>query len=119
MDENHHAVLRLSGMPVRRVELALRTAGKESLIATAPLGPASFGPVRLQVDAQADRYEFSFAGEGMDWTVLGTVGVSSLAGLDLALDSATRGRGLTVGVYASGFGPMPPADFQSFDWVRS
>ena len=119
MDENHHAVLRLSGVPVRRVELALRTAGKESIIATAPLGPASFGPVRLQVDAQADRYEFSFAGEGMDWTPLGTVGVSALAGLDLALDPATRGRGLTVGVYASGFGPMPPADFQSFDWVRS
>ncbi|XHS79986.1 family 43 glycosylhydrolase [Burkholderiaceae bacterium UC74_6] len=118
MDENHHALLRLSGIPVRRVELVLRSAGKERILATAPLGPASFGPVRLQLDAQADRYEFAFAGEGMEMTPLGSVPITVLAGLDLALDPASRGRGLSVGVYASGPGSMPPADLQSFDWVQ-
>lgn len=118
MDENHHALLRLTGVPARRVELVLRSAGAEHVVATAPLGPASFGPVRLQVDAQADRYEFAFAGEGMDWAPLGDVPIAALAGLDLALDPASRGRGLFVGVYASGPGSMPPADFQSFDWVQ-
>ncbi|MBV8503158.1 MAG: family 43 glycosylhydrolase [Paucibacter sp.] len=110
-DEAHHALLRLtgSGTAPRRVELMVRVKGQERIVAAAPLiGAAAFGAVRLRLDAYAERYDFSYAGEGADWRLLGSVPFNALAGDDSP-------AGLRIGLYASGPGAMPPADFDWFE----
>ena len=108
-DEAHHALLRVTGAGARRVELLARVKGQDRIIASAPLqGAAAFGAVRLRVDAYAERYDFSFAGEGADWQPLGGLVPSALT----TPDSVT---GVRIGLYASGAGSMPPADFDWFE----
>lgn len=108
-DEANHALLRVTGTGPRRVELLARIKGQDSLVASRPLqGPAAFGAVRLRVDAYAERYDFSFAGETDDWQLLGSLLPSVLA----AEGSET---GLRMGLFANGPGAMPPADFDWFE----
>ncbi len=111
-DDEHHVRLRVTGFATRRVELLSRIKGEDKLLARLDLGAAAFGPVQLQLQATPDRYEFSVVSvEGQPAQVLGSVPAA-------ALSLPNSFTGAYVGLYASGPGTMPPADFDWFDLVE-
>jgi len=109
-DEAHHVRLRVVGdggaAALRRVELVRGLDGKETVLGSAAL-PA--GAVQLEVQALPDRYEFAAAGAGQ---ALARVG-PSVPVADLSVPGSFTGT--YYGLYASGPGAMPPADFDWFD----
>ena len=110
-DEATHCLLRVvagtdgAGRWGRRVELLSRVNGVSTLLESLPCGA---GPLRLQVDADAERHAFSVAAEGGERLALGSVPTASLS-----VDGSFTGT--YVGLYASGAQPMPPADFDWFE----
>ena len=108
LDESRHVRLRVTGGNTRRVELVTRLQGVEKVVGGLDNSAIGFGPVRLQIDAWPDRYEFSAAGAGQPPRALGSVPVTALS----SPDSFT---GMFFGLYASGPGSMPSADFDWFD----
>jgi alpha-N-arabinofuranosidase len=107
-DEDHHVRLRVVGTDgVRRAVLFTRLGGHERVQARSgqDLPP---GPLRLQVQAHADRYEFAVAAAGAAPQPLGSVPVAALS-----LPNSFTGH--YFGVYASGPAAMPPADFDWFE----
>ena len=109
-DEANHYVLRITGMPQRRIELVTRVAGVSSVQSTRPLDA---GPVSLQVESFPDRYEFSFSVGSGPMHAIGSAPTKPLA------SEKTGGfTGVFVGMYATAAlkGPMPPADFSWFDY---
>ncbi len=106
-DEGHHALLRITGTGPRRAELVARVKGRETRVAQLPLGgEAAYGALRLRVDAWPERYDFFVAAEVGDWQAVGSVPTSALA-------VASGCAGARFGLFASGPGAMPPANF---DW---
>jgi xylan 1,4-beta-xylosidase len=106
-EENHYA-LRVTGVAQRRIELLERVKGKTRVAATAPL-PA--GAVRLQVDAFAGRYVFSYSAADGAMKELGALPTRALSS-----ESAGGFTGVFVGMYAAGQNNMAPADFAWFDY---
>jgi len=107
-DEANHYELRIAGAGARRVELVTRIKGTSTVQRTAAVGA---GDVTLQVEAFPDRYEFSY---GVDDGALAPLG--SVPTRPLASEQTGGFTGVFVGMYASGPAPMPPADFDWFDY---
>jgi alpha-N-arabinofuranosidase len=111
-NEANHYLLRVTGVPQRRVELVLRIAGQSVVLKTLPLAP---GPVMLQVQGDPDNYAFSFSQGDGPLQPMGSAPTQPL--------SSERAGGFTsvfVGLYAtagkSAGAAMPPADFGWFDY---
>jgi alpha-N-arabinofuranosidase len=113
-NENNYYELRITGTPQRRLELLARAGGVTSLQATAALPPGN-GPVQLQVESWADRYEFSYSAGGANapLKLVGTVPTAPLSS-----ESAGGFTGVFIGMYAEGARQqaMPAADFAWFDY---
>ncbi|MHA4866490.1 glycoside hydrolase family 43 protein [Duganella sp. PWIR1] len=113
-NENNYYELRITGTPQRRLELLARAGGVTSLQATAALPPGN-GPVQLQVESWADRYEFSYSASGANapLKMIGTVPTAPLSS-----ESAGGFTGVFIGMYAEGARQqaMPAADFAWFDY---
>ena len=109
-NEANHYELRITGAPGRRIELVTRIDGVSTLVQTMPL---ESGLVRLQVEAFADRYEFSFSMPGGATRAMGSAPTRALSS-----EKAGGFTGVFVGMFASGAAvtPMPPADFAWFDY---
>ncbi len=112
-NEANHYALRVTGVVQRRIELETRVAGITTIAATQGL---TAGPVTLQVEAFADRYEFSFR-SGRD----APRALGSAPTRPLATEKAGGFTGVFIGMYATaGTGaktPAPPADFAWFDYL--
>jgi len=107
-DELNHYELRIAGRGARRVELVTRVKGVSTVQRSASIGA---GDVTLQVEAFPDRYEFSYGVAGGALAPLGSAPTRALA------SEQTGGfTGVFVGLYAQGPAPMPPADFDWFDY---
>jgi alpha-N-arabinofuranosidase len=107
-DEANHYELRIAGAGARRVELASRVAGTSRIERSAPIDA---GGVTLQVEAYPDRYEFAYRVADGAMAPLGSLPTRALS------SEKTGGfTGVFVGMYASGPAPMPPADFDWFDY---
>lgn len=110
-NEKNYYELRVTGTKERKLELLARTKGVTSLQASAPLPP---GPVVLQVESWADRYEFSYSAGGVPLKQIG----SSLPTGALSSEAASGFTGVFIGMYAEGAKEqtMPAADFAWFDY---
>jgi alpha-N-arabinofuranosidase len=107
-DELNHYELRIAGAGGRRVELVTRVKGVSAVVRSAPIGA---GDVVLQVEAFPDRYEFGYGVAGAALRSLGAAPTRALS------SEETKGfTGVFVGMFASGAPPMPPADFDWFDY---
>jgi alpha-N-arabinofuranosidase len=80
------------------------------LKSTAPLPP---GPVVLQVESWADRYEFSYSAGGVPLKQVGSLPTGALSS-----EAAGGFTGVFIGMYAEGARQqtMPAADFAWFDY---
>ncbi len=111
-NEANHYLLRVTGAPQRRVELVLRIGGQSVLLKTLSLAP---GPVALQVQAAPESYTFSVSQGGSAPQVLGNVPTQPLSS-----ERAGGFTGVFMGLYATAGTardvPMPPADFDWFDY---
>jgi alpha-N-arabinofuranosidase len=110
-NEKNYYELRVTGTrQQRRLELVARAGGVTSLQASAVL-PA--GPVTLQVESHANRYEFSYSSGGAPAKLIGTVPTAPLTS-----ESAGGFTGVFIGMYAEGVNQkaMPVADFAWFDY---
>jgi alpha-N-arabinofuranosidase len=107
-DEANHYELRVTGVQPRRIELATRVAGVLRIERSAPVGA---GGVTLQVEAFPERYEFSY---GVGAGAMQPFG--SAPAKPLSSEKSGGFTGVFVGMYASGPGSMPPADFDWFDY---
>ena len=111
-NEANHYELRVSGVAQRRIELVTRIAGVTNIVAAEPLAA---GAVTLQVEAFADRYEFSFRSAGGAMRPIGSAPTQPLA-----TEKAGGFTGVFIGMYATaGSGakaPAPPADFAWFEY---
>jgi alpha-N-arabinofuranosidase len=70
--------------------------GGTRVLASAPLDPASPGPIRLRIDADADRYAFLYAQPGDEWVTL----ADSVDGVVLSTAAAGGFVGAVFGLYA-------------------
>jgi xylan 1,4-beta-xylosidase len=72
------------------------------------------GPVTLCVQAKEDQYEFLFGAQGKPLQSLGTAATK-----DLSTEIAGGFTGVYFGMYAThtSSGPMPPADFDWFEYL--
>ena len=110
-NEKNYYELRVTGAPVRRLELVTRVDGVTAVQATAVLPP---GVVTLAVESFANRYQFSYRS--------GTAAPSSLIGTaptaPLSSELAGGFTGVYIGMFAEGAGKaaMPAADFSWFDY---
>jgi alpha-N-arabinofuranosidase len=110
-NENNYYELRITGTrQQRRLELVARAGGVTSLQASTALAA---GPVTLQVESHANRYEFSYSSSGAPAKLLGTVPTAPLTS-----ESAGGFTGVFIGMYAEGANhkAMPVADFAWFDY---
>jgi alpha-N-arabinofuranosidase len=107
-EANHYEVRVAGGIGARWVELVTRVKGVASVVRASPI---EAGDVTLQVEAFPDRYEFSY---GVDRGALKPLG--SAPTRPLASEETGGFTGVFVGMYASGPAPMPPADFDWFDY---
>jgi alpha-N-arabinofuranosidase len=106
-NEQNHYELRVTGAPQRRIELLIRVKGVTTMQASAALPE---GPVTLQVESFADRYQFSF-GSGGAVHPLGSAPTAPLSS-----ELAGGFTGVFIGMFAEGAQAMPPADFDWFDY---
>ena len=105
-NENNHYALRIVGVAggtQRRLELLTRVGGVSAIQASAPLPD---GPVTLQVESFANRYQFSYATGGA-MRLLGTAPTAPLSS-----EQAGGFTGVFLGMYAEG----ATADFAWFDY---
>jgi alpha-N-arabinofuranosidase len=95
----------------RKVSLRLRTQGVSRVAAEKEIPP---GPVTLSVQAQVEGYEFLYAMEDGKFLTLGKA-----PSRDLSTEVAGGFTGVYFGLYAchAGEGPMPPADFDWFEYL--
>jgi xylan 1,4-beta-xylosidase len=109
-NENNYYELRITGAPQRRLELVARAGGVTSLQASVPLAA---GPVTLQVESYANRYEFSYGSGNAPVQRIGTVPTAPLTS-----ELAGGFTGVFIGMYAEGdkHKAMPVADFAWFDY---
>jgi alpha-N-arabinofuranosidase len=70
--------------------------GGTLVLASAPLDPAGPGPIRLRIDADADRYAFLYAQPGDEWVTL----ADSVDGVVLSTAAAGGFVGAVFGLYA-------------------
>jgi alpha-N-arabinofuranosidase len=108
-NEKNYYELRITGSKQqRRLELIARAGGVTSLKASAALAA---GPVTLQVESHADRYEFSYSSSGAPAKLVGAVPTAPLTS-----ESAGGFTGVFIGMFAEGAKAMPVADFAWFDY---
>jgi alpha-N-arabinofuranosidase len=110
-EANHHDLV-LTGAPgARRAQLWTRSEEKASVLAAEE--PVADGLVELEIEAFADRYEFFVNGPGARRS-LGRAPTAALSS-----EAAGGFTGVYVGMFAttSGEGPMPPADFDWFEYA--
>ncbi|MBV8604008.1 MAG: glycoside hydrolase family 43 protein [Pelomonas sp.] len=113
-DEAHHVRLRVVGSTRRRVELVRSVKGEERVLGRVDLADAAGASslAQLQILAWPDRYEFMAGAPGQPPWALGSVPIA-----DLSVPNSFTGT--YFGLYASGPGAMPPADFDWFELVTT
>jgi xylan 1,4-beta-xylosidase len=110
-NEANHYELFVSGSDgVRHVTLRARIGGKSSILARVALAA---GAVELSLRAYPERYDFSFRDAAGSVRALGSAPTAALSS-----ESAGGFTGVYFGMFAtrSGAEPMPPADFDWFDY---
>ena len=107
-ENNHYDLIVTGAARERRAQLWARVAATSTLVAEASVEP---GPVELSIEAFPDRYEL-FVGPGQ--RALGSVPTAPLAS-----EAAGGFTGVYFGMFATSSGepPMPPADFDWFEYV--
>jgi xylan 1,4-beta-xylosidase len=110
-NEGNHYELVLTGAPGQRRALAsMRVQGQTSLLAEARVPD---GPVELDIEAFPDRYELSVIAGGTAQPL------GSAPTAPLSSEAAGGFTGVYIGLFATtrGATPMPPADFDAFEYA--
>lgn len=109
-EANHYDLCVVRAGERRRVRLRVRVAGQARVLAELE---APDGPLVLCIDAERERYDFSVAALGGEARSLG-----SASPVPLSSESAGGFTGVYIGMYASTLAdtPMPPADFDWFEY---
>jgi xylan 1,4-beta-xylosidase len=112
MNEDNHFALAIRGSrDGRRVQVRTRIQGHVELVADEPILE---GPVTLRIEAGEEQYEFFYVADGAERRSLGTAPSAPLAS-----EVAGGFTGVYLGMYAatSRDTPMPPADFDWFEYA--
>jgi alpha-N-arabinofuranosidase len=110
MNESHHALLRLTGGPVRRVECLQQLNNQPRVLASATVPP---GPVQLQVLADPGHYTFAWraaADAPPQWQPLCRIPTHQLS-----TETSTGFTGVYMGLYA--FSATATPAVADFAWV--
>lgn len=109
MNESHHALLRLTGGPARRVECLQQLKDQPRVLASAAL---SQGPVQLQVLADPSQYTLAWrpASPQQDWQPLCRIPTHQLS-----TETSTGFTGVYMGLFA--FSATATPAVADFAWV--
>jgi alpha-N-arabinofuranosidase len=109
-EDNHYSVRLTGAAGERRVQLVTRIAGRSTTVAEQPVPD---GPVELSIEAFADHYELAAGVQGT------TRPLGSAPTVPLSTEAAGGFTGVYFGMFAttSGSSPMPPADFDWFEYL--
>jgi xylan 1,4-beta-xylosidase len=109
-EANHYELVLTGGPGQRRAIASMRVQGQTSLLADAHVPD---GPVELDIEAFPDRYELSVI-TGSNTQPLGSAPTAPLSS-----EAAGGFTGVYIGLFATtrAATPMPPADFDAFEYV--
>jgi alpha-N-arabinofuranosidase len=110
-EDNHYDLLVIGDGTSGQIVLRTRVKGETKTLAETRLED---GPALLTIEGRADEYEFFYAPVGAERRRLGQAPTMALS-----TEAAGGFTGVFVGMYAttSGSDPMPPADFDWFEYL--